>query len=285
MSEMANLPGKSPPSAQEKQTFTSRQIRGFTAATLAAIPLAMGVTVFDRSVIQYANGSAKSLQEAVFKGWKNVLGRPVHTFNSLDNRAVMAVYVPTYITKNLVEASCDYRGINPFYPVFFITAAINTTLGIMKDRYLAQLFGSGVPNFPRTSYALFTARDSVIVGSSFNGPIILSPILQRELGWGKETSDTVAQLACPGFAQIIGTPIHLIGLDLYNRPEITPMGRFDGLLRRTLEPLVARMARQIYVFGIGGILVKKTGKAFGYYDPTNTANDSIYIATATSSTK
>ena len=265
---------------QEKQDFTSRQLRGFSAASLAAIPLAMGVTVFDRSVIQFANGSAKSLQEAVFKGWKGVLTRPVHTFNSLDNRAVMAVYVPTYITKNVVEASCDYRGINPFYPVFFITAAINTTLGIMKDRYLAQMFGSGVPNFPKMSYALFAARDSVIVGSSFNGPIIMSPVLQREFGWGKETADTIAQLACPGLAQILGTPIHLIGLDLYNRPEITPMGRFDGLLRRTLEPLVARMARQIYVFGLGGILVKKTGKAFGYYDPTKTANDQIYIATA-----
>ena len=145
---------------QEKQDFTSRQLRGFSAASLAAIPLAMGVTVFDRSVIQFANGSAKSLQEAVFKGWKGVLTRPVHTFNSLDNRAVMAVYVPTYITKNVVEASCDYRGINPFYPVFFITAAINTTLGIMKDRYLAQMFGSGVPNFPKMSYALFAASFS-----------------------------------------------------------------------------------------------------------------------------
>ena len=104
--------------SQNKQEFTSRQLRGLTAATLASIPLAMGVTVFDRSVIKYANGSAKSLREAVFKGWKNVLGRPVSTLNSPDNRAVMAVYVPTYITKNFIEASCEYRGINPFYPVF-----------------------------------------------------------------------------------------------------------------------------------------------------------------------
>ena len=120
------------------------------------------------------------------------------------------------------------------------------------------------------------------MGSSFNGPIILSPILQREFGWNEEASDTISQLACPGLAQLAGTPIHLIGLDLYNRPEITPMGRFDGLLRRTMEPLVARMARQIYVFGIGGILVKKTSKAFGFYDPTKTVNDQTYIATATS---
>ena len=90
----------------EKQHFMSRQLAGFTAATLASIPLAMGVTVFDRSVIQYANGSAPSLGSAVSKGFRNILSRPLTTFNSLDNRAVMAVYVPTYITKNLVEASC-----------------------------------------------------------------------------------------------------------------------------------------------------------------------------------
>ena len=73
---------------------------GFSAATIASIPLAMGVTVFDRSVIQFANGSAPSLGSAVYKGFRNIIQRPFTTFNSLDNRAVMAVYVPTYITKN-----------------------------------------------------------------------------------------------------------------------------------------------------------------------------------------
>lgn len=286
MPEVAHEDAKNSASfPSEKQTFLSRQVRGFTAATVAAIPLAMGVTVFDRSVIQYANGSAPSLRAAVFKGFKNVVTRPFTTFNSLDNRAVMGVYVPTYITKNLVEASCDYKGINPFYPVFFITAAINTTLGIMKDRYLAQMFGTGVPNFPKISYALFASRDSVIVGASFNGPIILSPVLQSKMGWGKETADTVAQLACPGLAQIVGTPIHLIGLDCYNRPNLPMIRRFDGLFLRTLEPLVARMGRQIYVFGIGGILVKKTGKALGYYDETQTeaGTSPRYIATISQS--
>lgn len=263
-----------------KQSFVTRQFAGFSAATIASIPLAMGVTVFDRSVIQYANGSAPSLRSAVFKGFRNIASRPLTTFNSLDNRAVMAVYVPTYITKNVVEASCDYQGINPFYPVFFISTVINTTLGIFKDRYLAQMFGTGVPNFPKVSYGLFVIRDSVIVGSSFNGPLVVSPILQEKLGWGKELADTVAQLSCPGLAQIAATPVHLIGLDFYNRPEVAVAKRFDGLLRRMMEPLVARMARQIYVFGIGGILVKKTSKAFGYYDPTFTSKDVTYIATA-----
>ena len=155
---------------------------------------------------------------------------------------------------------------------------MNTTLGIFKDRYLAQMFGTGCTKFSKISYGLFVARDSIIVGSSFNGPLVLSPILQEKLGWGKELADTVTQL-CPGLAQIFATPIHLIGLDFYNRPDIAFARRFDGLIRRMVEPLMARMARQIYVFGIGGILVKKTGKAFGYYDPTYTSSETEYIAT------
>ncbi len=277
---MAAIASKEPKATDKKQHFMSRQFAGVSAATIASIPLAMGVTVFDRSVIQYANGSAPSLGSAVFKGFRNIVMRPLTTFNSLDNRAVMAVYVPTYITKNVVEASCDYKGINAFYPVFFISTVVNTTLGIMKDRYLAQMFGTGVPNFPRISYGLFVARDSIIVGSSFNGPLVVSPILQKQLGWGKEVADTVAQLSCPGLAQIAATPIHLIGLDFYNRPDILVAKRFDGLLKRMMEPLLARMARQIYVFGIGGIIVKKTGKAFGYYDPTLTSSETGFFTTA-----
>ena len=133
----------------EKQTFLKRQICGISAATIASIPLAMGVTVFDRSVIQFANGSAKSLKSAVFNGFKSIATNPLKTLNSLDNRAVMAVYVPTYITKNMVEAGSDYKGVNPFWPVFLVSTAVNTTLGIFKDRYLAQMFGTGVPNFLR----------------------------------------------------------------------------------------------------------------------------------------
>ena len=78
----------------------------------------------------------------------------------------------------------------------------------------------------------------------------------------------VAQLACPGMAQIFATPLHILGLDMYNRPTVSWSEHFRGLLRRTLDPLGIRMCRQMYVFGVGSIAVKKMSRFMGFYAPT-----------------
>jgi len=110
----------------------------------------------------------------------------------------------------------------------------------------------------------------VIVGASFNGPPILAPVLQEKTGWTQETSEMVAQLACPGLAQIFATPLHIMGLDMYNRPTVSWSEHCKGLVRRSLDPLGVRMCRQIYVFGVGSIAVKKMSRLFGFYEPTET---------------
>lgn len=89
----------------------------------------------------------------------------------------------------------------------------------------------------------------------------------------KDNSEMLAQLICPGAAQIIGTPLHILGLDMYNRPNLPFNERLSGLLRRTLDPLAVRMCRQIYVFGVGGIAVKKLSYALGFYDPAKIKNE------------
>jgi len=96
----------------------------------------------------------------------------------------------------------------------------------------------------------------VIIGASFNGPPILAPVLQEKTGWTRETSETVAQLVCPGLAQVFATPLHILGLDMYNRPTVSWSEHCKGLLRRTLDPLGVRMCRQIYVFGVGSIAIR-----------------------------
>lgn len=70
------------------QSISSRVFKGASAAAIAATPLAMGVTVFDRSVVQYANGSAKSLSSAVVRGFKDVVMKPLACLRSPDTMAV-----------------------------------------------------------------------------------------------------------------------------------------------------------------------------------------------------
>ena len=101
----------------------------------------MGVTIFDRSVVQVVNGSKPSISSAVVDGFKTLFRNPISTFLKLDNRAVFIVYGSTYVTKNSMEAISSYQSWNPFWPVLLGTTLVNTSLGIVKDKYLAQMFG------------------------------------------------------------------------------------------------------------------------------------------------
>jgi len=237
---------------------------GMSSAALVSIPLSMGVTVFDRSVIMYANRSAPSLGDALFKGFANVLKSPISCFIAKDNLSVFAVYGSTYLAKNSAEIVSGHYGVNSFWPVFISSTLVNSFAGIMKDRFLATLFGKGsATQFPISSYITFGLRDCVIVGASFNGPRLISPILEKECGMSQSMAKIVAQIACPAAAQIVGTPLHLLGLDFYNRQHIPLVPRIIDAIRLSQKPVGARMVRQAYVFGIGSITIHKVNELLG----------------------
>ena len=249
--------------AEKKDKSFGAQIGiGIGTAMAVSMPLAMGVTVFDRSVIQFANGSAKSLSRALGKGFLEVLRSPLACMMGKDNLAVFSVYGATYIAKNSAEITSNHYGVDKFWPVFFASTLVNSSMGLMKDRFLATMFGKGPSGaFPLTSYVSFLARDSVIVGASFNGPSIVSPWLQHATGKSAEVCDVVAQLGCPAAAQIFGTPLHMLGLDFYNRPSnISLSTRAASAMKSSVGPIGARMARQCYVFGFGSLAVKYANK-------------------------
>ena len=63
----------------------------------------------------------------------------------------------------------------------------------------------------------------------------------------------IAQLAIPASIQLISTPIHLLGLDLYNRPQVMPTKeRISRVSRDWIGASLLRMCRIIPAFGIGG---------------------------------
>lgn len=130
------------PDAKQQKSLGTKLFLGVGAATMVSVPLSLGVTVIDRSVTQFANGSAPSLRAAVLNGAKTVLRTPHVAFIGRDNLAVFGVYGSTYVTKTAADISSKEYGMNPKWPMFFATIVVNGGLGIMKDRYLAQLFGS-----------------------------------------------------------------------------------------------------------------------------------------------
>jgi hypothetical protein len=101
-----------------------------------------------------------------------------------------------------------------------MTFSVNSVCGILKDKAYIQHFGvvqSRSKTFPITTLALLFLRDLIGVASAFTLPKIFSKSIQDGLGVSENSSLIEAQLISPLLIQIFVTPLHLLGLDLYNR--------------------------------------------------------------------
>ena len=115
---------------QMREATAARVGAGLCCAGIVAVPLSMGVTVIDRSVTQFANGSMPSLRVALVQGAKNLLQSPLRCFMGLDNRAVYLVYGSTYMAKNASEITCRDNAWDPKWPMFCSTVIVNGGVGM-----------------------------------------------------------------------------------------------------------------------------------------------------------
>jgi hypothetical protein len=71
---------------------------------------------------------------------------------------------------------------------------------------------------------------------------------------------SVAQFVTPAAVQLVSTPLHLLGLDLYNRPQAQVMGA-DGRMGKVVgdwaKSAMARICRIVPAFGVGGVVNMK----------------------------
>lgn len=108
-------------------------------------------------------------------------------------------------------------------------------------------------SIPAASYALFALRDSITIFASFNLPPVVAPMLSKEVEKVMERA-SVAQILVPAAVQIVSTPLHLWGLDLYNRPEATLRERVRQVGKNWVGSTTARMGRIVPAFGFGGVV-------------------------------
>lgn len=101
--------------------------------------------------------------------------------------------------------------------------------------------------------------------ASFNLPPMVSSVLSSQFGISKLYADVSAQLISPCAIQALSTPLHLLGMDLYNQPVSTTATRVSFIQREYLATTAARMGRIFPAFGIGGVankLFKKHSREF-----------------------
>ena len=71
---------------------------------------------------------------------------------------------------------------------------------------------------------------------------------------------SAAQFMTPAAVQLFSTPLHLLGLDLYNRPGVAWTERASRVTRDWAKSAFARMGRIIPAFGVGGVVNTKVRK-------------------------
>ncbi|PBP15820.1 sequence orphan [Diplocarpon rosae] len=234
---------------------------GAGAATMVA-PL---ITIIDKAIMQNASGQA-SLKSSLVDSLKTVLLRPQTLLFSKPFALICMLYGGTYFTANSLDTITSTVHNRPASHVtsgtakFAASSAANVGLCLVKDATFAKLFGSGGPPrpVPLPSYALFTLRDCLTIFASFNIPPLLGPAISQRMNRELEktiSGQTIAQFAAPAAVQLVSTPMHLLGLDLYNRGSVVTWGdRWQIVKRNWGISAAARICRIVPAFGLGGVV-------------------------------
>lgn len=77
--------------------------------------------------------------------------------------------------------------------------------------------------------------------------------MQEELGVNSGWADSISQLVSPGLVQVFSTPVHILGLDMYNHPG-SSMSERVKVVQKSFAPAIGlRIARIGVAFGLGGL--------------------------------
>ncbi|KAL8698375.1 MAG: hypothetical protein Q9201_006610 [Fulgogasparrea decipioides] len=239
----------------------SRIASDAASAVCAAGLVAPLITILDRGIMENASGRSP-LMSSISSSFRALFSRP-HTFlASRPFRLISTVYFSTYLVANSIDTFHSTLCPSPIGHTtsgpskFLATSAVNMSLCLYKDSQFAQMFGAASTSrnpIPKASYALFALRDSLTIFASFNLPPLVAPLLSEgtEKAVGRANA---AQILAPAAVQIISTPLHLWGLDLYNRPGMSVAERMRQVGRNWVGSTAARMGRIVPAFGFGGVV-------------------------------
>ncbi|KAK4224339.1 hypothetical protein QBC38DRAFT_485734 [Podospora fimiseda] len=178
-------------------------------------------------------------------------------------RLVFGLYGGTYLTANILDTiiswaddseTKDATHVSSGPAKFLVSSTANISLCIYKDSCFVKMFGTG-PARPvgLGSYLLFAGRDCMTIFASFNLPPLLGPKISEK--FGVKDGGMWAQFLAPAACQVFSTPVHLLGLDFYNREGKKGIKDRWGVVRRNwMGSTVARVCRILPAFGVGGVV-------------------------------
>jgi hypothetical protein len=180
---------------------------------------------------------------------------------------IWSLYAVTYVVANSADTITKHT--IPASPtrdpiVFASTFAVNVPLGVWKDIRFAELFSncskSATDTLRRSSpravsgpaTAIFLFRDAITISGSFTLPPHCAKAIPDSLTHDPHTRTVITQMTVPVLSQLMASPVHLLALDLYNRPNIARMRDRVTFMRQNLpSATVIRCVRIIPAFGFG----------------------------------
>lgn len=259
-----------------------------TSAATASAMVAPVITIIDQYVFRLLKGhkltviraivrkaaTSASITTSLLTATKAAISRPHGFIASRPFLLIFSLYFSTYFTANSIDTLTSTVENKPADTVtsgpikFAATSVVNMSMCVYKDSQFAKMFGnSSAPaaRIPKLSYALFACRDSLTIFASFNLPTIIAPRLaelptpvkekfSRILGTESGRTNT-AQFLAPAAMQVFSTPLHLLGLDFFNRQGKLGVGeRVVQVTKNWAVCSFARMGRIVPAFGVGGVV-------------------------------
>lgn len=218
------------------------------------------------------NASGKRpLMQSIKASFSQLLLRPHHYVASKPFALILMVYGGTYLSANFLDTYKSTTRSRPAsrtsagFDKFAATSVANVGLTMVKDSQFTKMYGTASARaVPPVTFLLYALRDSMTIFASFNVPPMIAPNLPLSEAAEKYISRTsAAQFLAPAGIQLLSTPLHLLGLDMYNRNADTTMAdRMRKVRLDWLKSSLARMCRIVPAFGFGGVVNNSLRKRF-----------------------
>ena len=135
-------------------------------------------------------------------------------------------------------------------PVLVAGTLGNMLSCVYKDARLAELLGKGAAApMPLAGYLLFVLRDILANTGGFTLPAFVEPLLAGKV----KDAKTTAQLLVPAAINLVSSPVHLLGLSLYNNPSFGPLEHLAGVAAVYVSVTSSRILKGFCAYGLGGV--------------------------------
>ncbi|KAF2019446.1 hypothetical protein BU24DRAFT_406115 [Aaosphaeria arxii CBS 175.79] len=263
------------------------------SAGLSATLIAPVVTAIDRAVVENAASSKNPLLPTLKRHLACTFRHPKAFFQAKPFFIVWTLYAATYVTANVAETTTStlMKHVDDMVNrsiIFVSTCVVNVPLGVWKDVRFVQIYGGSAPTkpaspsiaakaatatvkaaaatssikppvvkpgrVPKIVGATFLFRDALTIFGSFTLAPILSESVPTSVASDPRIKEAISQLGVPVLTQLVATPFHLLGLDLYRCSQSQLSDRISRI-RSNLGPVtLLRCCRIIPAFGVGCIV-------------------------------